>query len=110
MSFFDLLDGLLTTLDVPFFEGQQLYGCGKEFLTTYYVTINIYTTGDRNGEDICVHAGVVACNLGETVITLFTENGFVRQGGSYTLSNDFPGYYHRILDFAYSRELPKTTS
>ena len=125
MSFFDLLDGLLTTLDVPFFEGQpefersppetfitynvydvpKLYGCGRELYTTYYVTINIYTCGERNGADNCVHAGIVACNLGEAVITLFTENGFVRQSGSFGLSNDFPDYYHRILDFAYSREL-----
>lgn len=124
MSFFDLLDGLLTTLDVPFFEGQpefersppetfivytvwdvpKLYGCGKEFVTTYYVTINIYTRDEKNGTDNCVHAGIVACNLGGAVITLFTENGFSRQGGSFGLSNDFPCYYHRILDFNYDYE------
>lgn len=117
MSFFDLLDGLLTTLDVPFYEGQpefersppeafvtysvydvpNLFGCGCELYTTYHVTLNIYVTGENRHQTVD--------NLGATVTNLLTENGFVRQSGSFGLSNDFPRYYHRILDFSYSREL-----
>ena len=33
------------------------------------------------------------------------ENGFVRQSGSYGLTDDFPEYYHRTIEFNYSREL-----
>ena len=117
MSFFDLLDGLLTTLDVPFYEGQpefetepppafisynvydvpKLFGCGKEVVTSYYVTINIYTTG--------ADKATVADNLNTALTTLFTNCGFIRQSGNYGLSDDFPKYYHRIIEFSYSREL-----
>ena len=117
MSFFDLLDGLLTTLDVPFYEGQpefegdppaafisysvydvpKLFGCGKEMVTSYYVTINIYTTG--------ADKATVADNLNTALTTLFTNCGFVRQSGAYGLTNDFPGYYHRTVEFEFCRDI-----
>lgn len=117
MSIFELIDGLLTTLDVPYYEGQPefeaeppsafisynvydvpaFFGCGKELATTYYVTINIYTSG--------ADKATVADNLSTALTALFTENGFIRQSGNYGLSDDFPKYYHRIIEFNYSREL-----
>ena len=117
MSFFDLLHGLLTTLDVPFYEGQpeftgevpeafisysvydvpKLFGCGQEIYTTYYLTINIYTTGSDKA--------AVAGNISTALTAILTENGFVRQSGSYGLTDDFPEYYHRTIEFNYSREL-----
>ena len=117
MSFYDLLNGLLSELDIPYFEGSPelsdstpeafifynvydvpaLRGCGEEFLTTYYVTVNVYTTGENNAQ--------TADNIGTALTTLLTENGFVRQSGSYGLTDDFPEYYHRIIEFNYSREI-----
>ena len=117
MSFFNLLDGLLTTLDVPFYEGQpefendppaafisynvydvpKLFGCGKEAATSYFVTINIYTTGTDKA--------TVADNISTALTTLFVDSGFVRQSGAYGLTNDFPGYYHRTVDFEFCREI-----
>lgn len=117
MSIFELIDGLLTTLDVPYYEGQPefeaepppafisynvydvptFFGCGKELYTTYYVTLSIYTTGTDKA--------AVADNLSVALTALFTENGFIRQSGNYGLSDDFPKYYHRIIEFNYSREL-----
>lgn len=116
MSFFDLLDGLLTTLDVPFYEGQpefersppevfvtysvydvpNLRGCGLEITTTYHVTVNIYATG--------VNRHSTAVTLDETLTDLLTENGFVRRTGIFGLSNDFPRYYHRVMEFDYDYE------
>ena len=117
MSFFDRLDGLLTTLDVPFYEGQpefersppevfvtysvydvpKLFGCGTEVYTTYYVTLNIYVTGENRHQ--------TADGLSTAVTDLLTDNGFVRQSGSFGLSNDFPKYYHRVIDFSYCMEV-----
>lgn len=117
MSIFELIDGLLTTLDVPFYEGQPefetepppvfisysvydvptFFGCGKELYTTYYLTISIFTTGTDKA--------TVADNLSTALTTLFTDSGFVRQSGAYGLTNDFPGYYHRTVEFEFCREL-----
>lgn len=117
MSFFDLLNGLLTTLDVPFYEGQpefsgeppeafisysvydvpKFFGCGEELYTTYYVTVNIYVTGNDKAQ--------TADNINMALTALLTENGFIRQSGSYGLTDDFPGYYHRTAEFNYSREI-----
>lgn len=116
MSFFDLLNGLLGELEVPYYEGQpelgrtepetfvsysvydvpSLRGCGEEQTTTYYVTINIYSTGEERTRK--------ADTLGRALTSLFVENGFVRRSGGFGLTNDFPGYYHRIIDFYYDYE------
>ena len=117
MSIFELIDGLLTTLDVPFYEGQPefetepppafisynvydvpgFWGCGEELYTTYYLTLNIYTTGTDKA--------TVADNISVALTALLTENGFIRQTGNYGLSYAYPKYYIRIIDFSYSREL-----
>ena len=114
MSFFELLNGLLSELDITYYEGApdfgeeippgifitysvydvpSLRGCGEEQTTTYYVTINIYAAGAGRT--------VSADNAGRELTALFAENGFVRRSGSFGLTNDFPGYYHRIIDFYY---------
>ncbi len=117
MNFFNLLEGLLTTLDVPYYEGQpefgeegspeafisynvydvpKLFGVGQELYTTYYTTLNIYTTGEDKAR--------TADNISTALTALLTENGFIRQSGAYGLTNDFPEYYHRTIEFNYSRE------
>ena len=113
MSFHELLDGLLTELQVPFYEGQPefdgtppeqfvsyhirdvpaLRGCGRECYTAYYVTLNIYTTG--------AHKHINSSYTEHNLTALLLDNGFIRQGGSFGLSNDFSRYYHRITEFYY---------
>lgn len=113
MSFFALLDCILTELDIPFYEGSpefsdevpasfltysvyevpHLFGDGCERTTTYHVTLNVFATGaDR---------ATVVDNMTAALTTLLIDNGFLRQGGSYTMTDDFPGYYRKIVEFSY---------
>ena len=39
------------------------------------------------------------------VTALLLDNGFVRQSGSDSLSNDFPKYYHKAIEFIYDYEI-----
>lgn len=114
---FDLIGGLLTELDIPFYENQpefkgnspeqfityslydipQFYGAGVEMVTRYHITFNIYTTGTnykQNADDISIN-----------LTALLLDNGFVRQGGSCAVSNDFPKYYHKAAEFIYDYEI-----
>lgn len=113
MSFFDLLNALLTTLDIPYYEGQPEFegewpelflsynvydnpvhwGCGVECGTKYVVTLNIYAKGADRAQ--------TAGNTGIAIDSLLTENGFFRISGSFGLSDDFPQYYHRIVEYCY---------
>lgn len=114
---FDLIGGLLTELDIPFYENQpefsknppeqfityslynvpQLYGAGVEMITRYHITFNIYTTGT----DYKQNADTISVNL----TALLLENDFIRQSGSDSLSNDFPKYYHKAIEFIYDYEI-----
>ena len=89
MSFFDLLDGLLSELDIPYFEGQpefsgdapdkfitysvydvpKLHGCGREIITAYFLTVNIYTTGAEKA--------ATADSIGSDLTALLTNSGAV---------------------------------
>ena len=72
--------------DVP-----SLHGCGKEVMTTFNVTFNIYTSGQNKKQR--------SAEINAELTKLLTESGFVRRSGSFGLSNDFPRYYHRITEF-----------
>ncbi|MBQ3887361.1 MAG: hypothetical protein II735_05270, partial [Clostridia bacterium] len=65
----------------------------RECYTAYYVTLNIYTTG--------AHKHINSSYTEHNLTALLLDNGFIRQGGSFGLSNDFPRYYHRITEFYY---------
>lgn len=110
-NFFETLEALLATLSVPFYEGApetgqeelpefifysvydvpSLHGCGKEVMTTFNVTFNIYTSGQNKKQR--------SAEINAELEKLLTESGFVRRSGSFGLSNDFPRYYHRITEF-----------
>lgn len=121
MCFFNILNNLLTELKIPFYEdapdfGQEsapqafiyyhahdvpkLHGCGKEQVTTYYVTVNIYTTGQNRKAR--------AVSIGNDLTALFVKNGFVRMSGSFGLTDDFPKYYRRIIEFNYDYDLEES--
>lgn len=113
MDFFELLDRLLAELNIPFYEGApefersppetfityniydvpNLRGCGNEMTANYHLTLNIYTTGNNKKSR--------AVNLCTALTALLVRHGFIRQGGSFGLMNDFPRYYHRIIEFNY---------
>lgn len=116
MSIFELIGGLLTVLDIPHYENQpvcknppeqfityslynipQFYGAGVEMITRYHITFNIYTTGTNYKQN----ADTISVNL----TALLLENDFIRQSGSDSLSNDFPKYYHKAIEFIYDYEI-----
>lgn len=114
--FSELVEGLLAELDIPFYENQpllsknppqqfitysfydipQFYGAGVEMITRYHITFNIYTTGTNYKQN--------ADTINENLTALLLDNGFVRQSGSDSLSNDFPKYYHKSAEFIYDYE------
>ena len=116
MSFFELLDGLLTELQVPFYEGQPEFerdppeafitydvedvphqrGDGQELTTAYHVTFSIYTSGKYKRQN--------AAEVEQVLTALLLDNGFIRQSGSFGLSNTFMRYYRRIIEFNYDYE------
>ena len=111
MSFFEKLDELLSALEIPYYEGQPdfgeepepeafisynvydypaLSGCGKELVTCYNVTVNIYTSGENRA--------VIADNIAHALWNLAEPEGFVRRGGSCGYMDDYPDHYHRIIE------------
>lgn len=116
MNVFELIDSLLDRLEMPYYEGQpefersppeafisynvydvpSLRGDGRERTTAFFLTLNIYTTG-QNRKTRAVDAD-------KALTALFTENGFTRRGGSFGLTDDFPRYYHRVIEFNFDDE------
>ena len=114
---FEIIDNILSQLNIPFYDRQPqftknppeqfityslyevpvFYGCGKEQITRYHITFSIYTTGT----DYKQNADTINSNL----TALLLENDFVRQSGSYAVSNDFPKYYRRVIEFIYDYEI-----
>ena len=111
MSFHDLLNGLLSELEIPYFEGSPEFegewpelfvtysvddgpahwGCGQEFCTRYNVTFSIYSTGENMAQN--------AEDTGTALDTILTGNGFTRISGSFGFGSDFPDYYRRIVEY-----------
>ncbi len=116
MNICEIIDGILSTFKVPFYHEMPefareppprfivysfydvpaFFGCGQEQVTRYHVTFNIYTTGTNFKSQ--------ADQISRDLTALLLENDFVRQSGSCSLSNDFPKYYHRIIEFIYDYE------
>lgn len=114
MSIFELIDGTLKTLDIPFYDKQpefaenavpplfivyemydkpQVSGDGMELITQYIITFSVFGT-DINETDTTY----------ENMIEALIDNGFVREGGYYTSNNDYPKYYRHTCDFSYDYE------
>ena len=113
MSIFELIDGVLKEMDIPFYEGQPefarsppkdfivydlydvpfFYGCGEEQITRYYITFNIFTSGNENRQN--------SDKISENLTSLLLENGFLRTGANYSTTPAFPKYYRKIIEFVY---------
>lgn len=110
MRIFELIDGTLTLLNVPFYNGMpefavnevpdlfvtysvydrpQDYGDGIEQVTRYYVTVSIFGT-----DQAAVDSEYIS------LLSLFAEYGFIRIGANYTSDDDFPKYYRNTVDFS----------
>lgn len=111
----DLLDGILRTLNLPFYHGppefaansvppvfiyynvydtSALSGDGQECSTKYYVTVNIFG-----------NSKALTQSTYSDVLGLFLDNGFVRAGGNYSTNNNFPKYLGKSVDFSYIYEI-----
>jgi len=111
MTISEILDGILSTFDVPYYdhmpefaEGEEdrlfisynvydvpaLFGDGAEDMTEYHVTVSIfgYIAQDVN-------------SLYDRVISALTNEGFCRQGGVYSKSNEFPAYYRKSGELSF---------
>lgn len=89
----------LTTDTPPLFIVYDLYdnavqsGDGEETATRYTVTIHIISTDAENAD-----------SLYKRLLAAFRRAGFVRAGGSYSCTDNFPEYYQRSVDFYYIME------
>lgn len=105
MTIFEILDGILSTFDVPYYdhmpefaEGEEdrlfisyneynvpsLFGDGAEDMTEYHVTVSVF---GYNVQDVD--------SLYSRVISALINEGFCRQGGTFSKSNDFPAFYRK---------------
>ena len=111
----DLIDGILRTLNLPFYHGppefaqnsvppvfiyynvydtSALSGDGQECSAKYYVTINIFG-----------NSKALTQSTYSDILGLFLDNGFVRAGGNYSTNNNFPKYLGKSVDFSYIYEI-----
>lgn len=112
----DLLDGILRTLNLPFYHGPPefaansvppvfiyynvdsdmpaLSGDGQECSTKYYVTVNIFG-----------NSKALTQSTYSDVLGLLLDHGFVRAGGNYSTNNNFPKYLGKSVDFSYIYEI-----
>ena len=109
MKIYDEIDGVLSGLNIPFFdtmpsfaedeepelyvvysiyETPDLYGGGKIVSTKYSVTVNVIGSNVKDVDE-----------LHEKVKKLLIESGFVYGGGRHLIDPDYPTMYRRILDF-----------
>lgn len=114
---FEIINNILDGMNIPYYDRQPgfsknspsqfitysfynvpaFYGCGIEQVTRYHVTFNIYTTGENYKAQ--------ADSINDTLTALLLENDFIRQSGNYGISNDFPKYYHKAIEFIYDYEI-----
>lgn len=110
MRIFELIDGILALTGVPFYNDMPEFaeneipglfisysvydrpgisGDGKETVTKYYVTFNVFGTSADTVDSTYT-----------SLLALLSEYGFVRAGASYTSDNDFPKYYRIAVDYS----------
>lgn len=111
MTIFEILDGILSTFDVPYYdhmpefaEGEEdelcisynlydvpsLFGDGAEDMTEYHVTVSVFGYNAQNVD-----------SLYDSVISALKNEGFCRQGGVFSKSNDFPAYYRKSGELSF---------
>ena len=110
MTIYEILDGILSAFDVPYYdhmpefaEGEEdrlfisynlwdvpsLFGDGEEDMTEYHVTVNVFGCDAQSVDSLYDH-----------VISALKDEGFCRQGGTFSKSNQFPAYYRKSGELA----------
>ena len=108
MTVFQKIDGILDTLEIPFFQNMPefareppdifvtysvydrpaFFGDGDEILTRFFVTFSIFAKSQAQVD-----------NLYTTLKILLKNGGFLRSGTLYTSDSDFPKYYRITADY-----------
>ena len=108
MNIYEKIDGILATLELPFYylmpefareppelfitydfyNKPSLFGDGDELTSRFFVTFGIF------GKD-----NTQVNNLYETLKILLKNGGFTRSGTLYTSDSDFPKYFRISADF-----------
>lgn len=82
----DAVPGRLITY--TYYARPQLYGDGSEQLTRYYVTVSYFARTKNEADGLAAEGNI--CLL---------RAGFGRLNVSYTMDNDFPGFYRNIFEY-----------
>ncbi len=108
VTIFEKIDGILATLEVPFYylmpelarelpdlfitynfyNKPSFFGDGDEISSRFFVTFGIF--GKSNTQ---------VNNLYETLKTLLKNSGFCRSGTLYTSDSNFPKYFRITADY-----------
>lgn len=108
MTVFEIIDGILTQLELPFYQNMPefareppdifiaynlhnipaLRGDGHEIATRFFVTFNIF--GKSNA---------TVNNVYTNLKNLLENSGFTRSGTLYTSDSDFPKYFRITADY-----------
>lgn len=108
MTVFETIDGILTQLELPFYQNMPefareppdifiaynlhdtpaLRGDGHEIATRFFVTFNVF--GKSNA---------TVNNVYMALKSLLENSGFTRSGTLYTSDSDFPKYFRITTDY-----------
>lgn len=111
MSIYEIIDGVLGSLDVPFYDTMPTFAENNE--PPLYIVYSLYDTPDFYGDgEIISKKYIVTVNiignnvqsvdeLQGNVSELLQENNFLYAGCNYQIDADFPKQYRRIIDFSY---------
>lgn len=115
MTIFEKLDNAIAPLDVPWYdhmpefaEGQEdpeficyslydnarLFGDGSEQVTRYFITLSAFARSSSASDA-----------LRDRAAAALKGAGFIRSGGEYGVSRDFPSYYRRMEEYTYDLDL-----
>lgn len=108
MNIFDIIDGILTDLGVPFYNDMPefereppalfisysvydrpaQFGDGDEVTTRYFVTVSIFARSHTSADETY-----------DALKTFMKNGGFCRSGTAYISDNSFPKYHRITADY-----------
>lgn len=111
----DKINGLLATMNVPYYARMPTFASGKEpelyIVYTLYNRVKSRLDGRIEAIEYTVTVNVIGRNTAAVddkktdIISLFEENGIHFAGCNYMSDSDFPQRIRRIMDFYCCEEL-----
>ncbi len=113
MKIFDIIDQVLSSMNVAFYD--SFVDNGKE-RPDLYIVYNLYDTSSLYGDGVLLMLEyIITFNIiGDSVVNVdctqqklmkvLQENGFVYAGCNYAMDSDYPNMYRRIIDFKINLE------